>query len=941
MDVEKRNRIRQFIAKWTNRGNEKSDTQKFWLDFLSDVLDVEKPGDIIDFEQSVVRKKADESPEKPKRRRKSFRRNTGFIDAFIPSTHVLIEQKSCDVDLNKKQRQSDGALLTPFEQAERYNNALPYHLKNKWIIICNFQEFHIYDMDVTPYNCVIVPLSDLESQAEKLSCIIDQTKDEIYQETELSIQAGELIGKLYDLLLAQYPDPENPKTLKSLNKLCVRLVFCLYAEDANIFHKDQFYEYLKNTKPEEIADELFELFGVLNAPSDKRRTSLKPKLKEFPYVNGGLFQDEDIDIPPFTEELKETLLKDCSRGFDWSGISPTIFGAVFESTLNPETRRAGGMHYTSIENIHKVIDPLFLDDLKNELRQIRLLADPAKRNARLIAFQKKLADLVFFDPACGSGNFLTETYICLRQMENDIIKARYGRDYKALKYNYAPILVSISNFYGIEINDFAVSVARTALWIAENQALRRTEDIIGETIPFLPLKSYAHIVEGNALRLDWEKVVPKDKLDYILGNPPFAGGRLMSEEQKQDLFGVFGSDWKNAGNLDYVCSWYKKAVDLIKGTDIHAAFVSTNSICQGEQVPALWKPLFEQGLQIDFAWRTFRWDSEAKIKAHVHCVIVGFSLQAVKDKKQKFVIYLEDGSAIVADSINPYLIDGPNSFIESRNMPICDVPRIGIGNKPIDDGNYLFKEEEKEEFVKQEPDSRKYFKKWYGSDEFINNRPRWCLWLGDCPPEEIRRMKRCLERVENVRQFRLASKSPGTRELAKTPTRFHVENMPKNSYILIPRVSSERRFYVPMGFMSPQVLCSDSVHLIPNATLYHFGVLTSSVHMAWMRAVCGRLEMRYRYSKEIVYNNFPWPDPTDEQRAKIEETAQAILDARAKDAKASLADLYDEASMPVGLQKAHKNNDRAVMKAYGFSSRMSEMTIVSKLMEMYQEIILE
>ena len=698
-----------------------------------------------------------------------------------------------------------------------------------------------------------------------------------------------------------------------------------------------YYEYLRNTAPEDIASELFDLFAVLNTPSDKRRSSLKPRLKAFPYVNGGLFQDEEIEIPQFTQDLKYILLHDCSHGFDWSGISPTIFGAVFESTLNPETRRAGGMHYTSIENIHKLIDVLFLNDLKKELQNILLLADPYVKKRRLHDFHIKLSKLVFFDPACGSGNFLTETYICLRKMENDIIRAVYGSDYRSISPDVTPIQVLISNFYGIEINDFAVAVAKTALWIAENQAIRNTEAIIHADIQFLPLKSYANIVEGNALRLDWETVVPKDKLNYILGNPPFVGGRWMSPEQKTDLVNVFGSDWKNVGNLDYVCAWYKKAVDLINDTDIHAAFVSTNSICQGEQVPNLWKPLFEQGVHIDFAYRTFRWDSESNQKAHVHCVIVGFSL--CSEQKEKRIIHLENGQAIAAKNINAYLVDARNSFIESRNTPLCNIPKIGMGNQPIDGGNYLFTESEKADFLKKEPLAAPYFRLWYGSDEFINNRPRWCLWLGDCSPNELKQMKYCLERVENVRKLRSASKREATKRMADFPTHFQTENMPDGDFILIPKVSSEKRYYIPMGFMSSNILASDLVFIIPNATLYHFGVLTSSVHMAWMRVVCGRLEMRYRYSKDIVYNNFPWCTPTEEQKSKIEETAQAILDARALSPGCSLADLYDETTMTPQLRKAHQNNDRAVLKAYGFPPSLSEMDIVARLMEMYQELV--
>ena len=497
------------------------------------------------------------------------------------------------------------------------------------------------------------------------------------------------------------------------------------------------------------------------------------------------------------------------------------------------------------------------------------------------------------------------------------------------------IQVSISQFYGIEINDFAVTVAKTALWIAESQMMKETEDVVHMTLDFLPLKSYANITEGNALRLDWESVVPKYELSYIMGNPPFVGARLMSSVQKDDVNQIFAG-WKNAGNLDYVACWYKKAAELMKGTAIRSALVSTNSMTQGESVANLWKPLFESGVHIDFAHRTFRWDSEAKIKAHVHCVIVGFSAAPNPAPKTLFT----SEWAQVVQNINGYLLDADDVFVESRNKPLCDVPEIGIGNKPIDGGNYLFTKEEMNEFLKVEPSAEKWFKPWYGSQEFINRCPRYCLWLGDCPPNELRRMPECLKRVEAVRQLRLASKSAGTVKLADTPTRFHVENMPKGTYIVVPEVSSERRRYVPMGFMTPDILCSNLVKIIPNATLYHFGVLTSNVHMAWMRAVCGRLEMRYRYSKDVVYNNFPWPTPTDKQRSMIEQTAQAILDARALYPDSSLADLYDETTMPVELRKAHQNNDRAVMQAYGFKvGDMTESQCVAELMKMYQALV--
>ena len=913
---------RNFAAYWKDKGYEKGESQSFWLSLLRDVYGVEHPEQFIQFEEQV------------------HLDHTSFIDGTIPATHVLIEQKGLGKDLNKPIKQSDGALLTPFEQAKRYILELPVSQHPRWVVTCNFSTFYVYDMERPRGEPEIIELANLEKEYYRLQFLVDAGNEHLKREMEVSIAAGEIVGLLYDAFYKQYANPESEHSLKSLNKLCVRLVFCLYAEDAGIFgHHGMFHDYLKGFDTRGLRKGLVDLFRVLDTKLQDRDPYLKddnPELAAFPYVNGGLFSDENIEIPPFTDEIRNLLLEKASENFNWSEISPTIFGAVFESTLNPETRRSGGMHYTSIENIHKVIDPLFLDELKAELDEI--CANPVERTrtAKLRVFQRKLASLTFLDPACGSGNFLTETYLSLRRLENKILVELSHGQVTMYSASESPIQVSISQFYGIEINDFAVTVAKTALWIAESQMMKETEKILLVPLEFLPLKTNAFIVEGNALRVDWESVVPKSKLNYIMGNPPFVGARLMGKEQKADVNTIFPG-WKNAGNLDYVCCWYKKAADIMQGTSVRSALVSTNSVSQGESVANLWKPLFDDGVHIDFAYRTFRWDSEAKIKAHVHCVIIGFSVAASSTPKKLF-----DGDRYqVANNINGYLLDGENVFVESRSKPICNVPEIGIGNKPIDGGFYLFEKEEMEDFIKKEPSSKKYFRPWYGSREFINQKPRYCLWLGECTPAELKAMPHCMERVKAVREYRLASPSPGTVKLADKPTRFHVENMPKGNYIVIPKVSSENRKYVPMGLMLPDMLCSDLVFIVPNATAYHLGVLTSNAHMAWMRAVCGRLEMRYRYSKDIVYNNFPWPTPTEQQKAKIEQTAQAILDARALYPDSSLADLYDELTMPPELRKAHQANDRAVMDAYGFikgtAARTSESACVAELMKLYQQ----
>ncbi len=910
---------REFAEYWSGRGYEKGESQPFWLSLLRDVLGAEHPEKLISFEDKVMLD------------------HTSFIDGYISPSRVLIEQKSRGKDLRKPIKQSDGTLLSPFQQAKRYVTELPLSKHPRFIVVSNFTEFLIYDMENPTGEPESILLEDLPKEYYRLSFLADTESELLKRETEISVQAGDIVGRLYDGLFVQYKDPDED-SLKSLNALCVRLVFCMYAEDAGIFGSHScFHDYLKDVPVNGMRRALAELFKILDTREEERDKYLaddNPRLAAFPYVNGGLFADESIEIPPFTEELKDLLLRKASEDFDWSGISPTIFGAVFESTLNPETRRSGGMHYTSIENIHKVIDPLFLNELRGELEEIKEIGAERTREKRLNAFRDKLANLTFLDPACGSGNFLTETYMSLRRLENEALRElMHGQ----ISLDFGDVIkVSIGSFFGIEINDFAVTVAKTALWIAESQMMKETEDIVHTSLDFLPLKSYANITEGNALKIEWEEVVPKHKLNYIMGNPPFLGARLMSKEQKDDLLSVFAG-WKNAGNLDFVCGWYKEAADFMQNTSIRSALVSTNSVSQGECVANLWKPLFENEIHIDFAHRTFRWDSEASIKAQVHCVIIGFS--TAENSKDK-IIYSSD-RAQIAKNINGYLIDADNVFVGSRNKPICEVPEIKIGNKPIDGGNYLFTEDEMKEFIKKEPLSEKWFMPWYGAQEFINRKPRYCLWLGNCPPNELRKMPECMKRVEAVRNFRLSSTSAGTVKLADKPTRFHVENIPDSTYIVIPQVSSERRRYIPMGYMNSGVLCSDKVRIMPNGSLYHFGVLESNVHMAWTRVVCCRLKSDYSYTVNNVYNNFPWCSPTAEQKTKIEQTAQAILDARALYPESSLADLYDELTMPSELRKAHQANDRAVMQAYGFDVKtMTESQCVAELMKMYRELTL-
>lgn len=908
----------EFAERWKGRGYEKGDSQIFWADLLQNVYGVENIAEFIRYEEQV---KVDA---------------TNFIDGHIRSTRVLIEQKSIQKDLRAPITQSDGQRLTPFQQAKRYSAELPYSERPRWIIACNFREFLIYDMEQPNGEPESILLENLGKEYYRLQFLVDVKNEHLRKEMEVSIQAGEIVGRIYDALVKQYDD-DSPEAFRWLNILCVRIVFCLYAEDAGVFTHDQFHDYLNRYDPDDLRNALIRLFEVLSTPIAARSKYLKEDLKAFPYTNGGLFAEE-IEIPQFTEELKQTLLQNASLDFDWSEISPTIFGAVFESTLNPETRRSGGMHYTSIENIHKVIDPLFLNDLRRELEEILEEKVERQRKSKLEAYQDKLASLTFLDPACGSGNFLTETFLSLRRLENEAIRERYhGQGMLGEFLN--PIKVSISQFYGIEINDFAVTVATTALWISEAQMLAETEKIIQHDIEFLPLKSYSNIREGNALRIDWESVVPKEHINYIMGNPPFVGYSLQSAEQKDDILSVFvderGKPFKTAGKIDYVAGWYYKASQLIQNTNIRCALVSTNSITQGEQVAAIWKPLKELfGIHLDFAHRTFRWDSEANLKAHVHCVIVGFSVVDCKEK----IIY--DGERIIkANNINAYLIDAPDVYLNNISTPMCSVPQMSSGGKPVEGGFLILSPDEKHDLINKEPQIEKYIRPFTSGDDFINNKKRYCLWLVGANPTDLKNSPDVMSRVEGVREFRLASTKEATRRCSDTPTLFMEVKEPQSNYLLIPATSSEQRRYIPIGYVDKTVIPNNAVQFVPEASLYHFGVITSNVHMAWMRAVCGRLEMRYRYSANIVYNNFPWPTPTEEQKQRIEQTAQAILDARAMYPDSSLADLYDELTMPVELRRAHRENDRAVMAAYGFNVKtMTESQCVAELFKMYQEL---
>lgn len=925
--AQQKRAARDFATKWHGRGNEKEDTQSFWLELLRDVIGMEDVTTAVRFEQHTA--------------------DRGYIDVVIADAKTFIEQKSLGIPLDKAETRQNRK-VTPFQQAKAYADSMPNSQRPDTILVCDFNEFRIHDLDREKpgENYVSFTLEELPDHLYLLDFLVDPQRTRRAREQKASIDAGALIGRLYKLLAAQYIDPETPENQHALNVLCVRLVFCLFAEDADLFTKDAFYTYLADVPADRMRTALKELFDWLDTPRDARDPYEVDAHKVFPYVNGGLFRDAKADeIPRFTEEIKQVLLAEVSEDTNWATISPTIFGGVFESTLNPETRHAGGMHYTSPENIHKVIDPLFLDDLTEELEGI--LSEegvkPKAHREHLEKFQTKLGSLTFFDPACGSGNFLTETYISLRRLENKVLSELWeeGKQgaFDLTDVTESPVKVTLRQFYGVEINDFAVSVAETALWIAELQANIETETVLARNIEDLPLRDAAKIVHANALQTDWTTVIKPENCSYVIGNPPFLGARNQSKEQKQEVKNAFTAigATKNIGNVDFVAGWYAKAAEFIRDEPVRCAFVSTNSICQGEQVANVWSPIWDLDVRIDFAHDTFRWANEATDQAHVFCVIVGFSKQG--GPKRLFHHTTPDSPADLQhpSQLNAYLADAPDVFIWNRSTPICDVPRIGIGSQPIDNGNYLFTPAERDAFLAREPMAEKYFHRWLGSQEFLQGKDRWVLWLGEVTPSDLRQMPLSRERINAVREFRLQSKRPQTLKAAERPQHFGTEIIASSNSILIPEVSSQRRKYIPIGFVGPDTFCSNLVRLIPDATLYHFGILQSQFHNAWMRRVTGRLKSDYRYSGGVVYNNFIWPDlsgPDGEQRRKaIENAAQAVLDARAQYPNSTIAEMYDPDNdfLFPALTSAHRALDAAVESTYGVSVNGDEQQILSHI----------
>lgn len=927
---------KEFVKRWKKRlgaipagsNNEQQDTQKFWVDLLINVLGIPSNtiDSFVDFERKVRGRR---------------------IDVFVSDHNFLCEQKSWGIDLDKPEPRN-GGMETPLQQAMWYARHLPYSERPRWVMTCNFGTFRLYDLDnERPEDTVQeFSLEELQDSLYLLSFLTSNETSRLHKEQQLSVEAGAYVSRLYDALAKQYHHIEErdecaQEEQRSLNVLITRIIFLLYAEDADLLQSHQAFGRYCEGDPAKLRRKLVDLFEAIDTPLEQRDEYMDEDLAAFPYVNGGLFADSSIIVPQMTPEILEAIT-DASQDFDWREISGVIFGGVFEGTLNPETRHAGGMHYTSVENIERCLRPLFLDELWDELHEAEGERTAAKRKQALARLHDKVASITIGDPACGSGNFLTEAYRQLRTIENRIIEDELSEETgnagqtSLVIAQDSPVRVSLDQLYGIEINDFAVSVAKTALWITEEQMLRKTQEIyVGYDFDFLPLRSLSNLHEGNALKTDWSEVFPDD-LTYLVGNPPFLGARNQSKEQKAELLEVFDGA-KNAGNIDYCGAWYMKAARFTQGKRTRCALVSTNSICQGEQVANLWKPLHDLGIHIDFAHNTFRWDNEAADKAHVFCVIVGFSRENCE--KRLYVHDTPDTAEVkkAAKSINAYLSDAPDAFIWNRNKPICDVPKIGIGNKPIDGGFYLFADEEKTDFLNREPGAKSYFHRWIGSREFLHGESRWCLYLGDATFAELKELPRCRERIEAVREYRLASKSVPTRKLADRPAHFHVENMPKGNSIVVPKASSERRRYIPMGFVGPETLCSDLVFLIPNASLYHFGILQSQFHNAWMRTVAGRLKSDYRYSGGIVYNNFVWPEPTVSQREEVERCAQAVLDARDAQEGATLADMYDpknETFFPE-LMAAHKALDAAVEAAYGIDFGGDEEKIVAHLFNLY------
>jgi len=896
---EIRSRAHAFALEFRDATREKGETQTFYNDFFN-IFGMTRRR-VASFEEPV----------------KALGDKAGFIDLFWKGM-LLVEQKSAGRDLSKAKG-----------QAFKYFPGLKEEELPRYLLLSDFQTFELYDLDTGAEHRFT--LAELPDRINLFGFIAGYQKREFKDQDPVNIAASEQMGKLHDMLAA------TGYTGHDLELFLVRLLFCLFADDTGIFPKDTLRFYLEErTRPDgsDLGMHLSMVFQTLNTPEARRARTLDEDLAAFPYVNGSLFAAR-LDIPSFDAAMRATLIAACY--FNWGQISPAIFGSLFQSVMDKDKRRGIGAHYTTEANILKIVKPLFLDDLRAELDAAK--RSPGANGARLRQLHDKLADLTFLDPACGCGNFLILAYRELRLLEIELLQALYPSGQLVLDAGDLS-RVNVDAFYGIELEEFPARIAEVALWLMDHQMNLRLSEAFGLYYARIPLAAAAHIHHGNALATDWASLVPPARLRYLLGNPPFVGSKYQDDTQRAEMAALFAGV-PGAGVLDYVAAWYLKAAQYIQGTAIVCAFVSTNSITQGEQVAVLWQELLNRyRIKLYFAHRTFAWSSDARGKAAVHCVIVGFA--AFDTAKPKLLYEYADPKGSPdearAANINPYLIDAADILITKRSRPLCPAPEMGIGNKPIDGGNYLFTPEERDEFIAREPAAAPFFRRWLGADEFLNGYERWCLWLGDCPPDQLRRMPHALQRVEAVRQLRFASKSAPTRAIAATPTRFHVENMPTSTYLATPKVTSERRVYAPIGFMPPETFCSDLMFIIPDATLYHFGVLSSTMHMAWLRAVGGRLKSDFRYSNTLVYNNFPWPDPSEAQTAAIEAAAQAVLDARAAFPGSALADLYDPLTMPPALTKAHQALDRAVDRAYRSPAFEHERARLEYLFARYQAL---
>lgn len=889
---EIKTRALAFSKEWQKESSEDAEAKSFWDSFFN-VFGISRKR-VASFEEPV----------------KKLGEKSGYIDLFWKGV-LVVEHKSRGKNLDKA-----------YTQALDYFPGIGERDLPKYVIVSDFARFRLYNLEENEQH--EFDLKDLHKNVRLFGFIAGYQTHKIQEQDPVNIKAAEQMGKLHDQM------KDVGYSGHPLELYLVRLLFCMFAEDTGIFERQQFKDYIEertNEDGSDLAHHLSTLFQILNTPREKRLTNLDEQLAAFPYVNGKLFE-EMLPSASFDSAMRQELLNCCA--LDWSRISPAIFGSLFQSIMDKAARRNLGAHYTSEENILKLIKPLFLDGLWEEFEKIK------HNKNRLLEFHQKLRRLNFLDPACGCGNFLVIAYRELRLLELDILRA--SKIYQSELSIHSLIHLNVDQFFGIELEEFPSQIAQVALWLMDHQMNLLVSEEFGLYFARIPLETSAKIVCGNALKIDWEEVVPARHVSYIMGNPPFVGAKFVNEEQRKDVALVFGN-MKNAGVLDYVAAWYVKAARMIKGTKICCAFVSTSSITQGEQAGVLWNWMLMEGMKIFFAHRTFQWNNEARGKAAVHCVIIGF---AGFDIAPKWLFEYEnikgEPQKIKVQNINPYLVDATNIVLSNRNTPICSVPEIGIGNKPIDGGNYLFTEEDKKDFLKKEPQAEPYFRRWLGADEFLYGYHRYCLWLGDCSPAELKKMPEAMKRIEAVKNFRLASKSAPTRKIANTPTRFHVENMPHENYLIIPEVSSERRLFIPIGFESPKTLCSNLVKIAQKIKLFHFGVLSSTMHNSWMRAVAGRLESRYRYSSGIVYNNFPWPEnPTEKQKQNIETAAQTVLDARAQFSESTLADLYDPLTMPPVLLKAHQHLDKTVDAAYGKSNFQTEAQRVAFLFELYQK----